>query len=136
MSDIYVHCSPAKVREEIPRAHELITSCPHCGAGTETAYGLAGGGMGLYITCNRDCGILCKDEDTSSLEELNASLQQSLSEQRKQMERLEAALNQAAPGLDLVAVRRGLAPEKIRRRLLEECWPVVLDREEVKATKG
>lgn len=34
--------------------------CPNCGGKTETGYGLAGGGMGVYSYCEKCGGVVSK----------------------------------------------------------------------------
>lgn len=57
MSDdkITIHIDAAKKRSELPDYSQ--DACPHCGGETETGFGLAGGGYGVYTYCV-SCGKL------------------------------------------------------------------------------
>jgi len=55
-NEIHVHIDAAEVREGMPD-YDQATLCPQCGGVTETSFGLAGGGFGIYSFCP-SCGIV------------------------------------------------------------------------------
>jgi hypothetical protein len=50
------HVDSAHKREELPE-FDQIEPCPKCGGETETGYGMAGGGMGIYAYCPK-CEVI------------------------------------------------------------------------------
>lgn len=52
----YVHISWAEKRKGLPE-FDQTGKCPKCGGNTETGFGLAGGGFGVYTYCD-PCGII------------------------------------------------------------------------------
>lgn len=49
---IVVHIDASEKRADLPEYDQMAT-CPHCGGETETGFGLAGGGFGIYAYCGR-----------------------------------------------------------------------------------
>lgn len=49
MTNVHIHIDPSYKREELPEYND--GPCPHCKGKTETGFGLAGGGFGLYAYC-------------------------------------------------------------------------------------
>jgi hypothetical protein len=45
-----VHIDPLAIDPELP-PYDQEAGCPHCGGATETGFGMAGGGYGLYTFC-------------------------------------------------------------------------------------
>ena len=62
MSDdkITIHIDAAHKREELPEFSQ--EPCLHCGGETETSFGLAGGGYGIYAFCPRCERVTSKSE--------------------------------------------------------------------------
>lgn len=59
----YIHISPAATDEQKQNLAPLLDFCPTCGAATEFGYGLAGGGMGVYVYCPTDgCDYFAKHQ--------------------------------------------------------------------------
>ena len=64
MSDdkIHAHIDAAKKRAELPE-YSQDAPCPTCGGVTETGFGLAGGGFGIYCFCQK-CGVVTSKSET------------------------------------------------------------------------
>ena len=58
-----VHIDAANKREELPE-FDQDAPCPKCGGRTETGFGLAGGGYGVYAFCPQ-CGEVTSKSETS-----------------------------------------------------------------------
>lgn len=50
----FIHMDAAATDEQKKHKRPLLNVCPHCGAETESGFGLAGGGYGIYVSCPND----------------------------------------------------------------------------------
>jgi ssDNA-binding Zn-finger/Zn-ribbon topoisomerase 1 len=56
------HVDAKHKREELPE-YDQLAPCPKCGGETETSYGLAGGGFGIYAYCPK-CEVITSKSET------------------------------------------------------------------------
>lgn len=63
----FIHVSRAEQDPDIPKSGEEVRcteeTCPG-EKGWEVGYGLAGGGIGIYMYCNKCEKVVSKDQDT------------------------------------------------------------------------
>lgn len=57
----FVHLEPAQKRDELPEYDQAML-CPKCGGETETGFGMAGGGYGIYSFCEACGNVVSKSE--------------------------------------------------------------------------
>ena len=58
---VIIHIDAANKREGLPE-YSQDDPCPHCGGPTESGFGLAGGGFGVYSYCVRCEKVVSKSE--------------------------------------------------------------------------
>lgn len=56
---LLVHVDPSEKDKTLPEYRQDLP-CPNCGGATETGFGLAGGGMGIYSYCTKCGGVVSK----------------------------------------------------------------------------
>lgn len=57
-----IHVDSSHKRQDLPEYQQNMP-CPHCGKPTETGFGMAGGGMGIYSYCE-PCGKIVSKSET------------------------------------------------------------------------
>ena len=60
---INIHIDAAQKRPELPAVGETGNICPNCKSELETAFGMAGGGYGVYEFCHSCERVITKDDE-------------------------------------------------------------------------